>query len=473
MSAFVELLGATLQGKEGPISTADALSGKGAVALYFSAHWCPPCRGFTPTFGGWYEQDLKAKGLEVVFVSSDKDEAAFKDYHGEQPWLALPYGERALKETLSKKYKVQGIPSVVILDADANVITKDGRAALSGDPTGENFPWKPKTLPEIMGSLKFVGNDGSTCGSEAVKDKVVAFYFSAHWCPPCRGFTPKLAEWYSKDLKAKGLEVIFVSSDKEEAAFKDYFKEMPWLALDYSQRKEKEELSKHFGVDGIPSFVILDKDGSVITKEGRGAVSSDPTGAEFPWYPKPVGTVSNNVDIVNELPTVIAFCEGDAAACAAAEAAMTPLAISFKEKAKAAGEEDPEFAFLVSTVSGGPGPMIRSMMGLPGLPPAKHEHPLEKAESFGQWGCDGCSTGKGPGDERYHCASGCDFDFCAECNAKAGAATEARPPKLMLLDIPDNSGFYEGPEGPVTTEAVEKLVADYKAKAIARKQLES
>jgi len=415
MSAFVELLGATLQGKDGEVKTADALSRKGAVALYFSAHWCPPCRGFTPKFGEWYSKDLQAKGLEVVFVSSDRDEAAFKDYHGEMPWLALPYGERDLKEKLSKKYKVQGIPTVVILDADANVITKDGRAAVSQDPTGERFPWKPKTLKEIMGSLKFVGKDGSASGPEAVQDKVLAFYFSAHWCPPCRGFTPKLAEWYSKDLKAKGLEVVFVSSDRDEASFQDYFKDMPWLALDYSQRQAKEELSNHFGVEGIPSLVILDKDGSVITNEGRDAISSDPTGAEFPWYPKPVGTVVQNVSIVNEVPTVIAFCEGNAEACKAAEAAMTPLGTSFKEKAKAAGEEDPEFAFLVATEAGGVAAKIRAMTGLP---------------------------------------------------------EEATTPKLMLLDIPDDGGFYEGPEGPVTTKAVEKLIEDFQAKALARKQLQ-
>ena len=45
-----------------------------------------------------------------------------------------------------------------------------------------------------------------------------------------------------KDLKAKGLEVIFVSSDRDEDSFRDYYKDMPWLALDFSQRKEKELL---------------------------------------------------------------------------------------------------------------------------------------------------------------------------------------------------------------------------------------
>ena len=46
--ALVKLLGETLKTKDGVASTAEALKGKQAVALYFSAHWCPPCRGFTP-----------------------------------------------------------------------------------------------------------------------------------------------------------------------------------------------------------------------------------------------------------------------------------------------------------------------------------------------------------------------------------------------------------------------------------------
>ena len=27
--------------------------------------------------------------------------------------------------------------------------------------------------------------------------KIICFYFSSHWCPPCRDFTPILADFYS------------------------------------------------------------------------------------------------------------------------------------------------------------------------------------------------------------------------------------------------------------------------------------
>ena len=55
MSAFVDLLGSKLVSSTGDVSTSDALSGKKAVALYFSAHWCPPCRQFTPMLKDFYE----------------------------------------------------------------------------------------------------------------------------------------------------------------------------------------------------------------------------------------------------------------------------------------------------------------------------------------------------------------------------------------------------------------------------------
>lgn len=467
---MVALLGDTLVSASGECRTEDVLVGKQAVALYFSAHWCPPCRGFTPKFAEWYSQSLKAKGLEVIFCSSDKDEAAFKEYFGEMPWHALPYANRELKEKLSKQYKVNGIPSVVVLDADGKVITKDGRSAISSDPTGEEFPWKPKSLKEILSGAKLLGDGGKELGVEVIENKVFAFYFSAHWCPPCRGFTPQLAEWYSKSLKAKGLEVVFVSSDRDEGSFNEYFKEMPWFALDYSDRKRKEQLSTLLGVSGIPALVIIDKDGSVVTTEGRSAISSDPEGDDLPWYPKPVADVKDGPGRLQEIPTVIAFCEtNEPAAQQAIVEAMTPVAQRFIDEQKASGDEDPKFGFMVATKSGGIASRLRELMLLPALPPAKHEHSLEKKEAGQGWGCDGCGKG-GPDVERHRCSQGCDWDFCGECNAKAGSQA-AEQPRLMIIDIPSDGAFYEGPGGEITGDALQKLLAGYEAQTLKKNQL--
>lgn len=415
------LFGKELQGKDGKVSTAEALAGKEAIGIYFSAHWCPPCRGFTPKLAEWYNKDLKAKGLEVVFVSSDRDEAAFKEYAAEQPWLSLPYDKRDLKNSLSKKFKVQGIPSFVIVDAEGKTITSDGRSAVSQDPKGEDFPWKAKTMKEILSDAKVLAKDGKSVKlADAVAGKkALGLYFSAHWCPPCRGFTPQLAEWYKKDLKEKGLEILFVSSDRDAAAFKSYWDEQPWMALDFEDRKSKEQLSTACKVEGIPSFVIVDpSDFSIINKDGRSASSSDPTGSELPWLPKPIQQLKEGPGSINEVTTVLIFCESSSAEeQKALETALTPLAKVYLDQAKAAGEDEPELAFMMSTDKEGLSERIRSMLQMP--------DPSTKEK-----------------------------------------------PRMAILDIPDEGGYYLVDEGTEVSKAsVEKFVADYKSKALPRKQL--
>merc|ERR1712046_221180 len=120
-----------------------------------------------------------------------------------------------------------GIPSLVLLDANGKVITLDGRGTISRDPAGAKFPWQPKCFNEIMSGASLLDGSGSCMNFESLAGKTLAIYFSAHWCPPCLGFTPQLSKLYVQDLKAKGLEIIFVSSDKDEPSFTDYFREMP------------------------------------------------------------------------------------------------------------------------------------------------------------------------------------------------------------------------------------------------------
>ena len=133
------------------MSTASALAGK-TVGLYFSAHWCPPCRQFTPVLSSIYSQLVEiGKPFEIVFISSDKSEEQYNEYLAEMPWLAVPYAARDVKDALSKKYKVSGIPSLVLVDGDTgNTINPQARGAVASEGA-EGFPWKPLEVAEALG----------------------------------------------------------------------------------------------------------------------------------------------------------------------------------------------------------------------------------------------------------------------------------------------------------------------------------
>ncbi len=97
-----------------------------------------------------------------------------------------------------------------------------------------------------------IDKDGKTHDQTTLAGKVVGVYFSAHWCPPCRGFTPFLANVYNECKKAnKPFEIVFVSSDTDEQAFKHYLDSMPWLAVPYSNREMADFLSAKFDIQGI------------------------------------------------------------------------------------------------------------------------------------------------------------------------------------------------------------------------------
>ncbi len=104
-------------------------------------------------------------------------------------------------------------------------------------------------------------------------------------CPPCRAFTPTLIEFYKIHSKEKNFEIIFISSDRDDRAFNEYYKDMPWLTLDYSERKIKEDLTKKFEITGIPTLLLLDGDsGDIIYKDARDKIQhKDPRGESFPW----------------------------------------------------------------------------------------------------------------------------------------------------------------------------------------------
>ncbi|XP_063721468.1 uncharacterized protein LOC134848062 [Symsagittifera roscoffensis] len=237
MTTFETMFGETLVKNDKSEFKTSELSTKkgGVVGVYFSAHWCPPCRGFTPEFAEIYNK-IKAedKDFEVVFVSSDRDETAFAEYHAEMPWLALPYDKRDKKEELSEKFGVEGIPTLALLDAETGeTITSDGRTYISefGAP---GFPFseehitnlkkevaekKEKQLLEIAEDIKSFTKlaeikDGSEVGDLTASEALAFGFFKGEGCRGSEAVIPSLVEAQTK-LGSSKLAIVVVSVQGE------------------------------------------------------------------------------------------------------------------------------------------------------------------------------------------------------------------------------------------------------------------
>ncbi|XP_039160723.1 probable nucleoredoxin 1 isoform X1 [Eucalyptus grandis] len=262
------------------------LEGK-TVGLYFSLSVHRACVDFTPKLLEVYEK-LKARGesFEIVQIPLDDDEASFNQSFGSMPWLSLPFKDKKCKK-LVRYFELSTLPTLVIIGQDGKTV--HANVAETVEEHGiATYPFTPEKFAElaeiekqreesqtlesilVSGDLDFViGKDGTKIPVSDLVGKTILLYFSAHWCPPCRAFLPVLSEAYEK-IKATddAFEVIFISSDKDQTAFDDYFAQMPWLALPFGDERKKF-LSRRFKVKGIPMLVAIGPTGRTVSKKAR------------------------------------------------------------------------------------------------------------------------------------------------------------------------------------------------------------
>ena len=147
------------------------------------------------------------------------------------------------------------------------------RAAANTTPTqpAKNPPAsvaQPPAAPSLMQGLRdklIVFRDGVISradDSELENKKLIALYFSAHWCGPCRKFTPQLVEFYNRVApQSSSSEITFASCDtlalqlgnlhargSDAVAGSDRLRSGLTGSAGLSQP----------GGDGIPSLVLLD-----------------------------------------------------------------------------------------------------------------------------------------------------------------------------------------------------------------------
>jgi len=350
---------------------------------------------FTPGLIEFYNKVKESKNIEVVFCSLDNDEDQYKEYTSKMPWLSMPFDAKETK-AMARTYNARGIPHLVVVDGETfEVVTYDGTEGLRENE--DNFPWKPKTFAEVWPEKVLASKDSSEkfLDSATLKDKYVMLYFSAHWCPPCRMFTPKLSEAYTK-LKAErdDFEMIFISSDRNEDAFNEYFDTMSFCALPYEHREAKAVISKQFEVEGIPTLVMLgpvsDESGNrpLINKNIRSFMENEEF-SEFPFHKKNYGSVDMGAGDLNDTKSLVILHEnGD-----------DDEQNDVKKVAQEVASKNKDINILWSFSEKGLGPRIRALTKLPGI---------ELAED----------------------------------------------PAMILLDIPDDGGYYKTDVTDITVESV-------------------
>jgi nucleoredoxin len=282
----------TILGKDNAEIPSSTLDGK-LVALYFSASWCRPCVMFTPVLTQKYNEikaSEDADKLEVIFISADQSEEEANHYYEKMPWKRLAYDQDKISELMTR-YEVDGFPTVVLLDIDGTVLSNDA-GFLAKKPFSEwkviidekkaaaerfsnslkalqSQPFNPVTFFDSIVVDKEKNEVNTT---ETFRNKIIGLYFSAHWCPPCRMFTPQLVKKYEEWQQAgQAVEIIFISSDQSEDQYNEYYESMPWKRMKFTESEKKQLLSAFFEIRGIPSLVFVSEEHGLITKDGRSA----------------------------------------------------------------------------------------------------------------------------------------------------------------------------------------------------------
>ena len=77
----------------------------------------------------------------MIFISLDSVQSQYDQYRNTMPWLSVPFSnlhKLRIKDELSGKYGVKGIPDLIVLDGNSGeVVSRNGRGEYASYFKGE------------------------------------------------------------------------------------------------------------------------------------------------------------------------------------------------------------------------------------------------------------------------------------------------------------------------------------------------
>lgn len=218
-------------------------------------------RRFAETLDAAAEKNLVQSGATAALVQALKSgnySVSPEEANRAQAELAAQAQRRAVQAAESRKFNTLYQSQL----AKERALATSQSAAVNG------------IYPLLKGDLVHWHNGSLARFDDAPleKKKLYALYFSAHWCGPCRKFTPQLVNFYNRVApQHPEFELIFISNDRQPFNMETYMKDanMPWPAIEFSKIGGKEALNRYEG-KGIPCLVLVDAGGKVISDSYQG-----------------------------------------------------------------------------------------------------------------------------------------------------------------------------------------------------------